>query len=58
MRTGLTAGSGMVLGMIFGIAVGHMVLGMVAVNTMSMCVPGSLATNVVQRRSVVICDST
>ena len=29
MRTGLTAGSGMVLGMIFGIAVGHMVLGMI-----------------------------
>jgi hypothetical protein len=29
MRTGLTAGGGMVLGMIFGIAFGHMVLGMV-----------------------------
>lgn len=29
MRRGLTAGGGMVLGMIFGIAMGHMVLGMV-----------------------------
>ncbi len=29
MRRGLTAGGGMVLGMIFGIALGHMVLGMV-----------------------------
>ena len=28
-RRGLTAGGGMVLGLIFGIAVGHMVLGMV-----------------------------
>jgi len=29
MRKGLTAGGGMVLGMIFGIAMGNMVLGMV-----------------------------
>jgi hypothetical protein len=29
MRTGLTAGGGMVLGMVFGIAMGHMVLGMI-----------------------------
>ena len=29
MRKGLTAGGGMVLGMIFGIAVGNMVMGMV-----------------------------
>jgi len=29
MRRGLTAGGGMVLGMIFGIASGHLVLGMV-----------------------------
>jgi len=29
MRKGLTAGGGMVLGMLFGIAFGHMVLGMV-----------------------------
>lgn len=28
-RQGLTAGGGMVLGMIFGLAMGHMVLGMV-----------------------------
>ena len=28
-RRGLTAGGGMVLGMIFGLAMGHMVLGMV-----------------------------
>ena len=28
-RRGLTAGGGMVLGMIFGIAMGHMVVGMV-----------------------------
>jgi hypothetical protein len=29
MRTGLTAGGGMILGMVFGIALGHMVLGMI-----------------------------
>ena len=29
MRKGLTAGGGMVLGMIFGLAIGHLVLGMV-----------------------------
>ena len=29
MSKGLTAGGGMVLGMIFGLAMGHMVLGMV-----------------------------
>ena len=29
MRKGLTAGGGMVLGMLFGIAFGHLVLGMV-----------------------------
>lgn len=29
MKNGLTAGGGMVLGMIFGIAFGHMILGMV-----------------------------
>jgi len=29
VRKGLTAGGGMVLGMIFGIALGHMVIGMV-----------------------------
>ena len=29
MRTGLTAGGGMVLGMIFGIAFGNLVLGMI-----------------------------
>ena len=29
MRRGLTAGGGMVLGMIFGIALGHMALGMI-----------------------------
>ena len=29
MKRGLTAGGGMVLGMIFGIAMGHLVLGMV-----------------------------
>jgi hypothetical protein len=29
MRTGLTAGGGMLLGMMFGIAFGNMVLGMV-----------------------------
>jgi hypothetical protein len=28
-KHGLTAGGGMILGMIFGIAMGHMVLGMV-----------------------------
>jgi hypothetical protein len=28
-RRGLTAGGGMVLGLIFGLAMGHMVLGMV-----------------------------
>ena len=28
-KSGLTAGGGMVLGMIFGIAMGHLVLGMV-----------------------------
>jgi hypothetical protein len=28
-RRGLTAGGGMVLGMIFGLAIGHLVLGMV-----------------------------
>jgi hypothetical protein len=28
-KRGLTAGGGMVLGMIFGLAMGHMVLGMV-----------------------------
>ena len=29
MKRGLTAGGGMILGMIFGIAFGHMVLGMI-----------------------------
>jgi hypothetical protein len=29
MRRGLTAGGGMILGMIFGLALGHMALGMV-----------------------------
>lgn len=29
MRKGLTAGGGMVLGMIFGLAMGHLVLGMI-----------------------------
>jgi hypothetical protein len=29
MKKGLTAGGGMILGMMFGLAVGHMVLGMV-----------------------------
>lgn len=29
MKRGLTAGGGLVLGMIFGLALGHMVLGMV-----------------------------
>jgi hypothetical protein len=29
MRRGLTAGGGMLLGMMFGIAFGHMVLGMI-----------------------------
>ena len=29
MKKGLTAGGGMILGMIFGIAMGHLVLGMI-----------------------------
>jgi hypothetical protein len=39
-RRGLTAGGGMVLGMIFGIAMGNMVLGMV----LGLCLGGAVAS--------------